>query len=97
MWTPEAVEKKLALNGSVSITILHATKSNGGSPREIVPAGDSQFSWTFHQFRAKIDGRTTKIDFFDEKLTAEIDGDGLRGELMDLSINISVGRLFWKY
>ena len=95
MWTPEAVDKKLALNGSVSITILHATKSNDSLPREIVPAGASQFSWTFHQYRAKIDGRTTKIDIFDEKLTAEIDGDGHKHKLMDLSINISVGRLFW--
>ena len=94
MWTPEAVDKKLALNGSVSITILHATKSNDGSPREIVPPSTSRNA-DFHLTRGVLREVSSKNrEVFDEKLTAEIARDGRKGDLMAPHLTISVGRLF---
>ena len=47
-----------ALNGSVSITILHATKSNDGWPREMVPAGNLNRAGPSINLACYIDGRT---------------------------------------
>ena len=94
MWTPEAVDKKLALNGSVSITILHATKSNDGSPREIVPPGTSRNDGRSIKNGVILDGATKNHEVLDQKVTAEIDDDGRKGDLMDPNLTISVGRLF---